>query len=745
MSYAPLSYDQDVLKKIDPPEMIQKKRSKPAPTPPEKPQKATKIAYNLTKTLSQFIQGKRYTSCTCEELIAQLAIPEIHHSLFEEILDEMVSKGELVLQKKKYTLPSTASLVTGTISVHPKGFGFVKNLEGPDVFIPKHALIDAVDGDVVEIEVNPVVSAKGPEGQVISILKRSRTHLAGTILSKTERHYTAYSPLLGIEKPFVVKAKGKTLKEGDRVICKVTNWQNKSDLVEAELSQYLGHISDPSIDIEAAIAEYELPTQFSVQALEEAKAYGSRISPKETRKRYDISDWECVTIDPDTAKDYDDAITLSCDERGHFLLGVHIADVSHYVKSGGHLDQEAQLRCNSTYFPSRCVPMLPEELSNELCSLKPNVKRLTQSVFAEFSPEGDFIDYKIERTCIKSQKRFTYKEAFQVIEGKKKSPHQPLLERMVKLCHLLKKKRSERGSIDFAMADDVVIVDEKGVPLRIERVEYDITHQMIEEFMLKANEIVAIDLHRRGKEVIYRVHEEPAPESFKDFFTFARSLGFTLPGNPVHKDIQKLFQEAKDSPLLPQLTISFIRSMRLACYSCQNIGHYGLALEHYCHFTSPIRRYTDLIIQRQLFDELPDTVDVQAVATACSDKERVSFRAESSVVLLKKLRLAGGYFTEDPTKIYPALITRVKPFALFFEVPLFDLEGSLHISKIGHDYYEFNPNTMTFRGSRSGQIFAGGQPIFVRLDKINYTLLQSEWSLVSAPSTPSAGKKSKHR
>lgn len=697
-----------------------------------------KVASNLSKTLVQFIRGKRYTPSTFSELCKQLDIADIHRPLFKEILIELVDKGELALQREKYIIPSSAQLITGTISVHSKGFGFVRNTAGPDVFIPKHLAKDAVDGDTVEVEVNPIVSAKGPEGEVIAILKRSRTHLAGIVVEKTARHYIAFSPLLGIEKPMKVKSK-TSLKPGDRIICQISNWNNDSGIVEGDMSSLIGHITDPSIDVMAAVQEFALLDSFSREAIAEAKKYGKKVS---CQGRRDLSDWEIVTIDPDTAKDYDDAISLTQDDRGHFFLGVHIADVSHYVKPGSHLDQEAFLRCNSTYFPGQCIPMLPEELSNELCSLKPKVMRLTQTVFAEFNPVGDLIDYQIERTCIKSKKRFTYKEALAVIEKKKKSTHAPLLNRMVALCLLLKKKRMERGSIDFSMPDDVILVDEKGVPQKIERVEYDITHQMIEEFMLKANEITAKHLADLGKTPIYRIHEEPTPESFQDFFTFARSLGFTLPANPTHKDIQKLFQDAKDSPLLPQLSITFIRSMRLAAYSSDNLGHYGLALEHYCHFTSPIRRYTDLIIQRLLFNELPESTDVKAIATACSEKERISFKAESSVVLLKKLRLAGTYFAEDPARIYPAVITKVKPFAIFFEVPLFDLEGNIHVSKLGQDYFEFNPAKMSFCGSRTGKTFIAGQSIFVRLDQLNFILQQSEWTLVSPPATYA---KKKHR
>jgi ribonuclease R len=702
---------------------------------PQKP----KITSNLTRTLLQYIHGKRYIPSTLSELSKYLDIADIHQPIFQEILDDLVEKGELTLQRQKYTIPSSAQLVTGTISVHPKGFGFVKNTTGPDVFIPKQFLQDAVDGDTVEIEVNPVVSAKGPEGQVVAILKRGRSHLACIIVQKQHSDYVGFSPLLGINKPIQVKSK-TALKEGDRIICKVLNWHDKEESVLAEMSQYIGHITDPSVDIKAAIQEFELPDGFSREAIEEAQSYGKKVVAKERR---DLTEWEVVTIDPDTAKDYDDAISIMKDERGHFVLGVHIADVSHYVKPGSHLDREAFLRCNSTYFPGQCVPMLPEELSNELCSLKPKVARLTQSVFVEFDAAGDLVDYQIARSVIKSQKRFTYKEALAVIEKKKSSPHAALLDRMVDLCHLLKRKRYERGSIDFSLPDDVIMVDDKGVPQKIERVEYDITHQMIEEFMLKANEIVAKHLADQGKTLIYRVHEQPTAESFQDFYTFARSLGFHLPAAPTHRDIQKMFKDAKESPLLPQLSVSFIRSMRLAAYSSDNLGHYGLALEHYCHFTSPIRRYTDLIIQRLLFDEMPEDTDINAIASACSEKERISFRAESSVTILKKLRLAGTYFAEDPTRVYPATITKIKPFALFFEVPMFDLEGNIHISKLGNDYFEYNATRMAFRGSRSGKTFTAGQPIFVRLDKLNYSLQQSEWVMVAPPDTPAKTKSRK--
>lgn len=698
---------------------------------PSRKNQSDKLAANLEKTLLQYIAGKRYNPMSASELASQLSIPDIHRELFEEILEKLVSEKVLVCKKGLYTLPEKDQrLVSGTISVHIKGFGFVKTGLGPDVFIPKHAIMGAVDGDTVEIEIVSEASPKGPEGIVVAILKRSRSHIACTITSKTKSHYLAYSPLFGADKPVIVKGgKGFSLKEGDRIIGEVTTWHNDQDLVEANAVRSIGHIDDASIDIEAAVEEFELPHEFPVEAVQEAKKFGKRIGVNEKKQRRDFTEWEVVTIDPDTAKDYDDAISLTLDTKGHFHLGVHIADVAHYVKPGMYLDVAAFARCNSTYFPGRCIPMLPEELSNELCSLKPNVARLTQSVLAEFDPMGKLVSVEICRGCIKSKKRFTYKEALLVLENKKKSPHKALLERMTQLCALFKKQRFDRGSIDFAMVDNVLLIDDQGVPTGLEKVEYDITHQMIEEFMLKANELVAIDLAKKQKSLIYRVHEEPNPDTFQEFYTFARSLGFDLPAEPNHRDIQSMFLKAKDSPFLSQLSVSFIRSMKVACYSPDNLGHYGLALEHYCHFTSPIRRYTDLIIQRLLFDELPDSSDLTAIATACSEKERVSFRAESSVLVLKKLRFAKRFFEEDPAKVYEAVITKIKPFALFFEVTDFDLEGSLHISEIGSDFYEYNSSRMQFRGSRTGEIFSIGQPIHVRLESLDLTLRLAKWTM----------------
>lgn len=321
---------------------------------------------------------------------------------------------------------------------------------------------------------------------------------------------------------------------------------------------------------------------------------------------------------------------------------------------------------------------------------------------------------------------------------------------MVDLCLLLKKKRYERGSIDFALPETVIVVDEKGKPTGVKRIEYDITHQLVEEFMLKANETVAKELSDRGKTLLFRVHEEPAEENFEDFFQFARSLGFSLVAKPTSADLQALFEQAKQSPHLQQLSIAFIRSMKLAQYSPDNIGHFGLGLEHYCHFTSPIRRYSDLIAQRLLFDEEPEGIDLSQIALKCSEQERVSFRAESSVKTLKKLRLLQHYLDENPHQEHEAIITRIKPFGIHFEISNLMLEGFLHISELENDYFVYDGvrNQLIGRSTRKTHFL--GEKIKVLIAQVDLILQEGRWMLATsdprrASSSPSSKKRNRRR
>lgn len=641
----------------------------------------------------------------------------------------------------------TLDVVIGTLRMHPRGFGFVvpkdPSKSPQDIFIPRHLTNSAVDGDLVEVAINPDSNwDKGPDGHILSILDRGRKHIAG-IITNTQKNITAHVPILGEARPVIVKPpKDTKIEVGDRVILKVIDWGDKKNPTISEFSHKIGHINDPSTDITAAVEEFDLRGEFPSPVIKESRAFGTKVKKKDCANRLDLTHLECFTIDPETAKDFDDALSISKNSKGNFYLGVHIADVAHYVSSGSALDGEAFERCNSTYFPGKCIPMLPEELSNMLCSLREGVIRLTASVLMEFDQHGELISSEIKRSTIKSRKRYTYGEAKKILNGKLKSPHSKSLKHMVALCNLLKKKRYKRGSIDFALPELVIQIDEQGNPTGIRIEEYDITHQLVEEFMLKANEIVAKFLTEQDKPLVYRVHEEPSEENLENFYAIARALGFKLPKKPTREDIQKLFDKAKSTQYSQQLAVGFIRNLKLASYSPCNVGHFGLALEHYCHFTSPIRRYSDLVTMRLLFDEAQDRTTLDQIALKCSEKERISFRAEMNVKLLKKLRLLKTWFEEDPKRVYKAHITKIRPFGLTFEVQELFLEGSFHISELEGDYFIYEENGPMLIGKHTGKKHIIGGALSLQLQHIDLIHLESKWQL-SLPPKPKRKKRKK--
>jgi ribonuclease R len=684
----------------------------------------------LVVSIREYLSSKNYRPMGQAALFRKLNIPKNKCRDAAQAVTGLIAEGFVRVEKNKLVFPrDKKKSVQGIIRMHPRGFGFVsaedsKTLD-KDIFIPRAVTMGSVDGDLVEVEVLSRVSSKGPEGEVISILSRGRKTLGGTIVEdKGEGEYLAYVPILGPEKEVIVT--GKNLKIGDRYLLEVISWEEEKRPTYCKPKQLIGNIDDATVDVQAAVKEFELRDTFTAGAVNEAKKYGTKVGKGD--ERADFRDEETFTIDPIDAKDYDDALSLSTKPNGEMTLLVHIADVSHYVKTGSNLDKESFARCNSTYFPGKCIPMLPEELSNELCSLKANVDRFAITVEMHFNKNGDLLDYGIDRSIIHSETRFSYEEAKEVLDGKKESPHKATLDNMVELCLMLKSKRSARGSVDLALPEVRLKIGKDGIPTGYEIVDYDITHQLVEEFMLKANEVVAHQLIEMGCGAVFRVHEEPASKDLEEFYKVARRLGFQLKSNPETDDICALFKEAKTSPHLLQLSIAFIRSMKLAIYSEQNVGHYGLGLEHYCHFTSPIRRYSDLIVHRLLFEE--ETDELSAVASRCSEKERMSWRAEQSVRTLKKLRYLETIFEKEPNKVYEMKVSKVKPFGISFVWAPIGVEGFIHISDLGKDYYEYNPTSDTLTGKRSGHTIRPGTEIKAMVEEINLIYLESTWRIV---------------
>lgn len=706
-------------------------------TPPNKgSSKQERLFQNLLKVTYEYIKGRHYSPQSKDSLIERLKIHPEHLEIFDKVLKDLKTEGK-VEQSGDKLIPQEDTLkekiVVGTIKMHIRGFGFVviKNSADPDVFIPKPYVNGAIDGDVVEVAVNlEAVSERGPEGKVLSIISRKRKTLVGTVATIADSKAYVYASLLGEKRTVEVANVEHNLKVGDRVLLDITKWGDKEEGAKGELSKIIGHISDPSTDIPVAILESELRTEFPQDATLEALSYGTRVKKEDLVGREDLRDIECFTIDPDTAKDYDDAVSLER-ENGIWILGVHIADVSHYVKDKSALDREASLRCNSTYFPGKCIPMLPPELSDNLCSLREGVLRLTVSVFISIDDTGETKSYRIARSVIKSQKRFTYKQAKKVLDGELESIHKNKLQQMLEVCMLLKKKRSERGSVQLFMPEFKIKVDEKGVPVGTEIIEYDITHQMVEEFMLKANETVAIALTKQGKNATFRVHEEPAKESLREFATLACAFGYNLPQDPTPQDIQQFFSELDEGRSAQYLATCYIRSMRLACYSPDNIGHYGLSLEHYTHFTSPIRRYVDTIIHRLLFEGNIDREKLQEISNDASERERISARAEGSVTFLKKLRLLEACHVKESHRTYEAVVTRVKPFGIYFDVLEFMLEGFLHVSELDEDFFDYSEREMMLLGRYQGLSYKAGDKLTVCVKHIDFILLECSWQLIT--------------
>lgn len=663
-------------------------------------------------------------------------------------LTELERAGDIVrLRKNRYMLPSEADLVAGKLSIHQAGFGFltVEKSGEPDIFIAAENTGTAMNGDRVVVRISrdiPQRRAKDryrTEGRVIRILERARDTIVGTLQQTKNFYYVVPDDPRLVHDVYVhvpPRTKlPKTPNRGDKVVVRLEEWQSRHVNPEGEILEVLGRADAPGVDMLSIIRKYGLPTQFPKNVLDEAARIPTSVELRMIEGREDLREKFIVTIDPDDARDFDDAIDVEKIDAEGWRLGVHIADVSAYVTPNSALDREARHRGNSVYLPDRVIPMLPERLSNGVCSLNPEVDRLTFSVFIEFDRAGRPRNARFERSVIRSAKRLTYKEAYAILQSKSNNELAQRLHTAWELASLLRRKRFEHGSLDLDFPEVKVYVDENGKPIRLERIENDESHQLIEEFMLAANEAVARGLRQRSIPTIYRVHEDPDPEKLGEYRELILSFGYRVGDLSHKKEIQRFLASIRGKPEEQALKIGLLKSLKRARYAAQPLGHYGLAKANYLHFTSPIRRYADLVVHRTLAERnlsrrsKIDVGQVESLAEHISNTERNAADAEIESVRLKKLQFFEQQLEERNPQVFRAAVMDVRNYGLVVELPDALVTGVVHVSTLADDFYRFDAAQRRLVGRRTNRRYKVGDQIQVLVARVDAFKQQIDFAI----------------
>jgi ribonuclease R len=690
--------------------------------------------------------GKRdYTPLRAPELLQRLGLERGNLRMLERVLRELERSGQIarVKQGDRYALPLEADLVPGRLRMNRQGTGLLQaDKPGiPAITIPHDATSTAMHGDHVLVRRDVVPRARGraepPEatGRVVRILEAARSQVVGTLRRSRKLLYVIPDDPRLTEDIYVPEPKdvGRPAMEGDKVVVELSAWTSRHANPEGEIVEVLGPPDAEGVDMLSVIRHYALPLHFPKKVLHEAQSFGSEVRPHELAGRVDCRGQQVVTIDPDDAKDFDDAICLERGERGHWRLWVHIADVSHYVKPGSALDEEASRRGNSTYLVDRVIPMLPEALSNELCSLKPEVDRLTKCVEFLLSSEGHVLRTQFYPAVIHSKRRFSYKEVFGLLQRRPSGPIERMLHDANTLTQKIRRTRFQAGSLDLDFPETKIRLDEKGRVLRIEKVENDVSHQLIEECMLLANEAVAGRLMSLGRPAIYRIHEPPNAKKLLDYREDVLSHRVQCGDLTNRREVQKLLERLNHIPIGQALKIGFLRSLMRARYALEPIGHYGLAKKKYAHFTSPIRRYADLVVHRALFHKPADPVAARPlpeVAAHISETERISDDAERDTKDVKMFAFLNAQLASGHRHTYPALVTEARNFGFFVDVPELGMSGLVPLSGMSDDFYQFDSVRAQLVGRRTRKVIRLGDKVQVRVAKVDTFKRQVDFSLV---------------
>ncbi|WP_053218697.1 ribonuclease R [Virgibacillus senegalensis] len=653
-------------------------------------------------------------------------------------LNELEEAGELVRTRKNhYGPPERMNLIRGKIQMHAKGFAFlIPEEEGlDDVYINHADLQSAMNNDKVLVRIEGRDEhGKRPEGVVVRILDRAATEVVGTYDDNGNFGFVIADDKRIPNDIFVPKSASKGAVDGHKVIVKITKFPEGRMSAEGEVLQILGHKNDPGIDIISIIYKHGIKIDFPEEVLQQAENTPETIRPEEIANRRDLRDETIVTIDGADAKDLDDAVTVKQLDNGNYKLGVYIADVSYYVGEGSPIDEEAKERATSVYLVDRVIPMIPHRLSNGICSLNPQVDRLTLGCEMEITPQGEVVNHDIFQSVIKTNERMTYHDVNKILvddDPDLKDRYEalvPMFKDMEELAAILRRKRMNRGAIDFDFKEAQVLVDEEGKATDVVLRERSVAERLIEEFMLAANETVAEHFHWMDVPFIHRIHQDPNPDKLQHFFEFIANLGYVVKGtsNEIHPQaLQSVLEEVQGTQEEMIISKLMLRSMQQAKYDPQSIGHFGLATDFYTHFTSPIRRYPDLIVHRLIRTYLVNgQLDQQTqkhwkenmpeIARHSSEMERAAVDAERETDDLKKAE----YMQDKIGEEYDGVISSVTGFGLFVELPN-TIEGLVHVSYLTDDYYHFDERQYAMIGERTGNIFRIGDEITVRVVNVN--------------------------
>jgi len=706
----------------------------------------------------QFLARFPHESFKLKELSRRMGIRTgKDEQIFKRALRSLQDENKILrIRGKRYGHLHETQLFIGSLEVTSRGFGIVTVEEsGEELFVQHENLGDAAHGDTVEVSLlaqSTKQKDRGArrEGEVVRIIKRGIQTFVGTIERTHKQFFAVPDDRRMAREILIAKEHLREAKEGDKVVVKMTVWGKHRQISEGQVVEVLGKSGELSAEIKSVAREYHLTTEFSPEVLLEANAVPSGIPQTEIDRRRDLRNLLCFTIDPEDAKDFDDAVSLEPLQDGNYRLGVHIADVSYYVSDGSEIDKEALKRSTSVYFPQGVIPMLPEKLSNGLCSLRPDEDRLAFTVFMNVSPRGTVKEYEIVESIIRSKRRFSYEDVQELMNRLERSqavlpsdvPFAGVIRQMFLLSTVLTKKRMKEGSIDFDSTEAKFEFDEQGKPVKIIKKVRLESHRLVEECMLLANRVVArhigfVKKEEQVKPFLYRVHDSPDPERIGELAVFVDKLGFTLntDGGVTSKSLQQLLNQVKGTEVENVINEVALRSMAKAVYSDRNIGHYGLAFDYYSHFTSPIRRYPDLIVHRML-KRYAAGISLQErnalrqrlpyIAKQSSVMERAAMEAERTAVKVMQVEYMKRHIGDE----FHAVISGVTNFGIFVELTDLLVQGLLHVRDLSDDYYVYDEKQYTLKGRRTGKQYRLGDTLEVKVVRVNPEDRQIDFTLV---------------